>query len=83
MCSIIYELQWILVFIIPYIIIILASTYITDGEYVVYSGGHLRTPPGEKWSSGQDEKKVAGTRTKGCYLTLITGKGNNTKTTSK
>ena len=32
---------------------------------------------------GKNEEKVAGHRTKGHFLTLITGKGNNTKSSSK
>ena len=65
---------------------ILASEIVHHGDYTIYSGGHLRTPPGmaqKKGGFGSGDGKVAGLRTKGHFLTLITGKGNNTKSSSK
>lgn len=60
---------------------------VNENEYVVYSGGYLRTPPGAKLpssgSSSSSSSKVAGYKVKGHYLTLVTGKGNNTKSSSK
>ena len=55
---------------------------------MVYSGGYLRTPPGmtqvlSKEEAQTDDGKVAGYRTRGKYLTLITGKGKNTKNASE
>ena len=58
-----------------------ASEVIVEQGCEVYSGGFLRTPPGKMerkpnaWPSGY--------RTKGYYLTLVTGKGNKTVTSSK
>ena len=59
-----------------------------DGEYIVYSGGFLRTPPGMDQTLAKDDiqtddNKVAGYRSRGKFLTLITGKGKNTKNSSK
>ena len=61
--------------------IILASEVITEQGCEVYSGGFLRTPPGV--TDKKPNAWPAGYKTKGHYLTLVTGKGNNTFSTSK
>ena len=50
---------------------------VDDGEYVIHTGGYLRTPNGMPVPGREKEK--AGSWTKGQYLTLITGKGLHTK----
>ena len=49
-----------------------------DGDYTYYSGGFLRKPPSESRTDREKCDKV-----KGQYLTLVTGKGRNTKDPSK
>ena len=71
---------------------ILAKTDPSRGNFTIYSGGFLRAPPGfqidAETSSTDDQKsakpeKLAGLMDKGHFLTLIVGKGLNSKDSSK
>ena len=60
----------------------------SNGDFGVYVGGYLRTPPGElKKSDGfkplTDEEKEAGYFTKGWWFTLVVGKGLKSRDQSK
>ena len=70
----------------------LAKTDPSRGSYTIYSGGFLRAPPGFQidadGSSTDDQKtakmeQLAGLTDKGHFLTLIVGRGLNSKDTSK
>ena len=73
-------------------ILFLAKTTPTQGNFTIYDGGFLRAPPGfpiENESTQTDDQKkasssvVAGHMEKGHFLTLIVGKGLNSKESSK
>ena len=70
----------------------LAKTDPSRGNFTIYNGGFLRAPPGFQIdadsSSTDDQKsakpeKLAGLMDKGHFLTLIVGKGLNSKDSSK
>ena len=67
----------------------LAKTTPSSGDYTVYDGGFLRTPPGTTETSRTDDQKtsngrmVARVHDRGHYLTLIVGKGLNSKDSSE
>lgn len=68
-------------------ILFLAKVDPSVGDYTIYDGGFLRSPPSD--SSRTDDQKTSNGRQsprvsdRGHYLTLITGKGLNSKDTSK
>ena len=70
----------------------LAKTAPSRGDFTLYSGGFLRAPPGSQLDtdslSTDDQKsakteKLAGLTDKGHFLTLIVGRGLNSKDASK
>ena len=70
------------------LIVFLAVQPSSSGDYGLYSGGYLRTPPGEKkkvdgFKPMTDEEKEAGFFTKGWWFTLVVGKGLKSRDQSK